>query len=127
MQAAVSASLISIHRLSAIQRALVSVAQTNYINSPVALSEKNVCFRLERLPCAPATNEQRSRVMQRRRFKHTLTFPERLDQEAERLRTEAEKLPHGQERDNLLREARQADTASHVHEWLSSPGLRAPE
>jgi hypothetical protein len=65
--------------------------------------------------------------MQRRRFKHTLTFPERLDQEAERLRTEAEKLPHGQERENLLRKARQADTASRIHEWLSSPGLRAPE
>ena len=30
--------------------------------------------------------------MQRRRFKNTLTFPERLGQETERLRTEAEKL-----------------------------------
>jgi len=28
--------------------------------------------------------------MQRRRFKDTLTFPERLDQETERLRTETE-------------------------------------
>jgi len=65
--------------------------------------------------------------MQRRRFKHTLTFPERLDQEAERLRTEAEKLPHGTERDELLCKARQTETASHVNEWLSSPGLRAPE
>src|SRR5947207_4563855 len=40
MQTAVSASLISIHRVyQPIQRAVVSVAQT-YINSPVALSEK---------------------------------------------------------------------------------------
>jgi hypothetical protein len=65
--------------------------------------------------------------MQRRRFKHILSFPERLGQEAERLRTEAEKLPHGSERDLLLRKARQTETASHVNEWLSSPGLRPPE
>jgi hypothetical protein len=36
-------------------------------------------------------------------------------------------LPHGHERDTLLRKARQAETASHVHEWLSSPGLQAPK
>ena len=56
--------------------------------------------------------------MQRRRFKHILSFPERLDQEAERLRAEAEKLPQGTERDELLRKARQAETASHVNETL---------
>jgi hypothetical protein len=65
--------------------------------------------------------------MQRRRFKNTLSFPDRLDQEAERLRAEAEKLPHGTERDMLLRKARQAETASHINEWLTSPGLRPPE
>ena len=65
--------------------------------------------------------------MQRRRFKQILSFPERLSQEAKRLRVEAEKLPHGTERDEFLRKARQAETASHVNEWLSSPGLRAPE
>ena len=31
--------------------------------------------------------------MQRRRFKNVLSFPDRLDQEAERLRTEAENDP----------------------------------
>ena len=65
--------------------------------------------------------------MQRRRFKNTLTFPERLDHKIERLRTEAEKLPHGSERDTLLRKARQTETASHVNEWLSSPGLQPPK
>ncbi|HEV7217862.1 MAG TPA: hypothetical protein VGN39_03225 [Terriglobales bacterium] len=64
--------------------------------------------------------------MQRRRFKNMLTFPERLDQEAKRLRIEAEKLPHGSERDQLLRKARQAETAFHVNNWLSSPGLQPP-
>ena len=64
--------------------------------------------------------------MQRRRFKHILTFPERLNQEAERLRTEARKLPPGIERQELLRKARQAETASHIDEWLRSPGLQPP-
>jgi hypothetical protein len=60
--------------------------------------------------------------MQRRRFKHILSFPDRLAEEAERLRAEAKKLPHGHERDLLLREARQTETAAHVNEWpMASP------
>ena len=43
--------------------------------------------------------------MQRRRFKHVLSFPDRLANESERLREEAEKLPHGPEREILLRKA----------------------
>jgi len=31
------------------------------------------------------------------------------------------------ERETLLRKARQAETAAHMDEWLSSPGLKAPE
>lgn len=65
--------------------------------------------------------------MQRRRFKHILSFPDRLAQEAERLRAEAEKLPRGHERDMLLRKVRQTETAAHVNEWLTSPGLAAPK
>lgn len=65
--------------------------------------------------------------MQRRRFKHVLSFPDRLANESERLREEAEKLPHGPEREILLRTARQADIALHVDEWLSSPGLQPPK
>jgi hypothetical protein len=65
--------------------------------------------------------------MQRRRYKNILTFPERLDQEVKRLRIEADKLPSGSERDQLLRRARQAETALHINDWLSSPGLKAPE
>lgn len=41
-------------------------------------------------------------------------------------RDEAGKLPPGKDRDALLKKARQLDTASHINEWLSSPGLRAP-
>ena len=65
--------------------------------------------------------------MQRRRFKHTLTFPERLTREAERLRMEAETKPPGQERNDLLRKARQAETAVQMDLWLSSPSLQAPK
>jgi hypothetical protein len=32
----------------------------------------------------------------------------------------------GIERDRLIRLARQAETAAHMHEWLTSPGLQAP-
>jgi hypothetical protein len=65
--------------------------------------------------------------MQRRRFKNVLSFPDRLANEASRLREEAEALPHGAERDALLKKARQADITSHIDEWLSSPGLRPPD
>jgi hypothetical protein len=65
--------------------------------------------------------------MPRRRFKNTLTFPDRLAKEAERFRQEAETKPHGAERDELLRKARQAETAAHIDTWVSSPGLKSPE
>lgn len=64
--------------------------------------------------------------MQRRRFRHVLSFPDHLAQEAERLRAEAERLPQGIEREALERKARQADTAAHIDDWLESPGLQAP-
>jgi hypothetical protein len=64
--------------------------------------------------------------MQRRRFKNTLTFPDRLSKEAERLRQEAETKPPGPEQYDLLRKARQAETAAHIDEWLASPGLKPP-
>ena len=66
-------------------------------------------------------------MVKRRRFKQILSLTERLDQEAARLRAQAEALPHGPEREALLRKAEQAETAMHVEEWLSSPGLRAPQ
>jgi hypothetical protein len=64
--------------------------------------------------------------MKRRRFKQTLSLEERLTIEAQRAREEAERTPPGIERDHLLRKARHADTAAHVSEWLTSPGLQPP-
>jgi hypothetical protein len=49
-----------------------------------------------------------------------------LAAEAKRLRQEAKKLRPGAEREALLRLARQAETGSHMSEWLSSPGLQPP-
>jgi hypothetical protein len=64
--------------------------------------------------------------MARHRDKHASLFDERLKQEAVRDRAQAADLPPGAERDALLRKARQADTAAHIDEWASSPGLRSP-
>jgi hypothetical protein len=65
--------------------------------------------------------------MQRRRFKNPLTFPDRLAKVAEQFRQEAESKPPGQERDDLLRKALQAEGAIKWTNWISSPGLKPPE
>jgi hypothetical protein len=49
---------------------------------------------------------------------------DRLMLEAVRLTDEANELAPG---DARIRKARRAATASHVNEWLSSPGLQAPQ
>jgi hypothetical protein len=66
-------------------------------------------------------------IMDRRRTRHPKSFNDRLAQDAEEARTRAETLPPGPERDTLLKRARQADTAMHLSDWLSSPGLQPPK
>ena len=61
-----------------------------------------------------------------KRIKHTTLFDERLAAEAVSMREKADETPFGRERDELLRKARQIDTAAHIDEWLSSPGLQPP-
>jgi hypothetical protein len=46
-------------------------------------------------------------------------------EQAKACKLEAAKLPNGIERDELLRVARQLETASHINDWLS-PGLSPP-
>jgi hypothetical protein len=65
--------------------------------------------------------------MQRNRFRQTIALGDRLADEAERLREKARTAPVGKERDILLRKARQLETASHINESLSSPGLQTPQ
>ena len=65
--------------------------------------------------------------MQRKRFTQTISLGDRLAEEAERLRQQARTVPAGKDRQSLLRKARQLETASHINEWLSSPGLQTPQ
>jgi hypothetical protein len=65
---------------------------------------------------------------QRKHAKRTATFEERLAEEAIKFKEAAEKQPPGSTaRELLLRRARQAETASHINNWLSSPGLQPPK
>jgi hypothetical protein len=67
-------------------------------------------------------------AQQRRRVKHETTFEERLAEEAIKFKEGAEKQPPGSTgRERLLRRAQQAETASHINHWLSSPGLQPPK
>ena len=64
----------------------------------------------------------------RPRVKHTLSFEERLAEEAKKFNEAAEREPLGSlSRELLLRRARQAETASRINEWLQSPGLQSPK
>jgi hypothetical protein len=63
--------------------------------------------------------------MQRRRsVPHT--FEENIAAEKAKLAAQVAKLKPGPQRDGLLKKIRQLETASHMSEWLSSPGLRPP-
>lgn len=65
--------------------------------------------------------------MERRRIKHKLSFEKRMAEEAERFRKAAEDQPPGSTaRELLLRRSRQAEMASHMSDWLRSPGLQPP-
>ena len=65
-------------------------------------------------------------VIKRRRFKQSQSLHERLCDEAQRLRALAQELPVGDEKHFALKKARQAETASHIEEWIRSPGLQPP-
>jgi hypothetical protein len=55
------------------------------------------------------------------------TFVENIAAEKAKLETKIARLKPGPEMDALRRKIRQLDTASHVDDWLSSPGLQAPQ
>ena len=62
--------------------------------------------------------------MQQRGFKKNAPLDQRLTEKAQRLRKEAQGTPLGVVRDQLIRQAQQAETASQMLEWLSAPGLQ---
>jgi len=63
--------------------------------------------------------------MQRRRSVPP-TFEDRIATEKARLEAQIAQLKPGPEMDALNKKLRQLETASHVSEWLSSPGLQPP-
>ena len=67
-------------------------------------------------------------AQRRKRIKRKTSFEELLAKEALRFREAAKELPAGSHaQELLLRRARQAETASHISEWLKSPGLQPPQ
>jgi hypothetical protein len=64
---------------------------------------------------------------QRRPQEQCIPLDQRLAAHAARLRDEAKGTPPGVKRDDLIRRARQAETAAHAQDWISSAGLQAPK
>jgi hypothetical protein len=64
-------------------------------------------------------------TIKRNRRKHSVSFDERLQRAAHDAREAARLLPHGPQRDMLMKKASQAETAAHINEWVRSPNLRA--
>ena len=65
-------------------------------------------------------------MIKRRRFRNT-TLEEVLADEAQRQRKEAPGILPGYKTERLVRKARQAETASHMMDWITSPGLQPPK
>jgi hypothetical protein len=65
--------------------------------------------------------------MQRRRRSTPHTFEERITAEKARLESQVARLKPGPERDGVLKKISQLETAAHINEWLSSPGLQPPK
>lgn len=57
-------------------------------------------------------------MQRRRRFKQVMPLVQRLSQHAQQLRKQAKGLPAGGEREQLIRKARQFETAGGVSHWL---------
>ena len=66
-------------------------------------------------------------VAKRNRRKNPTSTRERLLEAAAEARKQAALLPPGLEQRELLRKAREAETAAHMNDWLTSPGLRPPK
>jgi hypothetical protein len=66
-------------------------------------------------------------MQKRRRFKQSSSLKERLFSFAKQMREKASQLAPGPEQDDLVRRAHQADTASHLDDWVNSPGLQPPK
>jgi hypothetical protein len=83
-----------------------------------------------RTPVAlPPSSQGKERAMLTKRchFKQTESLKERLASFAKEVRERASFMPPGRERDELLKKASQAETASHLNDWITLPGSQAPK
>lgn len=64
---------------------------------------------------------------ERRRMKQTRSLEERMAEQAAKLKTMADRLPAGVEREALLKRATTVETGAHISDWLRSPGLTPPK
>ena len=55
------------------------------------------------------------------------TFEDRIAAEKAKLEAQIVQLRPGPQMDEILKKIRQLETASHMNEWLSSPGLQPPD
>ena len=55
------------------------------------------------------------------------TFEENIAAEKAKLEAQLAQLKPGPQMDGLLKKIRQIETAMHINEWLSSPGLQPPD
>jgi hypothetical protein len=62
----------------------------------------------------------------KRRRSQPHTFESNIAAEKTKLEALLAETPHGPNRDALIKKIRQLDTASHMSDWLQSPGLRPP-
>lgn len=69
----------------------------------------------------PADEAASKPIKRRRRIRQTLSLQDRLAQQARDDRDLARNLPPGREREELLRHARRAESASQMTEWLTLP------
>jgi len=66
-------------------------------------------------------------MLKRRRSKQTIPLKDRLAAFAKGMVEQASLLPPGEEKDDMLRRARRADTASHLDDWANSLELQPPK
>ena len=64
---------------------------------------------------------------ERRRVKQTRSLEERMAERASKLKTMADRLPAGVEREALLKRARIAETGANISDLLRPPGLQPPK
>ncbi len=66
-------------------------------------------------------------MQQRRRFKQTKSFQDRLAKFVSGAQSEADAAPAGADQYELQKKIRQAETAANIEKWVNSPELQPPK